>query len=263
MVKLAMGLNIVNFDEERKAIFKKLGELDWYKKTSQEIKGELKNLPDEFEGFLKDLGDRPETVGNVEVIKMVKLNHGHYLVNPVFEVRSNLTNEIFTFEYSSWKYGKETGCKGVILVEVDDKIEYLLVKKTNKFAVAKNLFEALGGFYTHFKDDKLVSLSKKIEEQIKRIVKIEELTIKKYIELGDFFPDAGLSNQRVSLFGAIVELENKESVVDYFENKKIGGGRINFEVEMWPVEKMADLIKESEDGYLLACLARLGANGII
>jgi hypothetical protein len=263
MVKLAMELNMVNFDEEKKAIFKKLGELEWYKKTSKEIKEELKNLPDEFEGFLRDLSERAETIGNVEVIKMTKLNHGHYLVNPVFEVRSNLTNEIFTYEYSSWKYGKETGCKGVILVEVGGKIEYLLVKKTNKFPVGENVIEALGGFYTHFKDNKLMSLSKKIEEQIKRILEIEELKIKKYVELGDFFPDAGLSNQRVSLFGAVVELENNEDVADYFEKNKVNAGKINFEVEMWRVEKMADLINESQDGYLLACMARLTANGII
>ncbi len=263
MVKLAMRLNMVNFEEARKAIFKKLGELDWYKKTSKEVKEELKNLPDEFEGFLDDLSQRPETVGNVEVLKMIRLNHGHYLVNPVFEVRSNLTNEIFTYEYSSWKYGKETGCKGVILVEVEGKIEYLLVKKTNKFPVGENVIEALGGFYTHFKDNKLVSLSKKNEEQIKRILKIEELKIKKYVELGDFYPDAGLSNQKVSLFGAIVELEKNDGVVDYFEKKKVGGGKINFEVEMWRVEKMADLINESQDGYLLASLARLTANGIV
>lgn len=258
-----MGLNIVNFEEERKAVFKKLGELEWYKKTSKEIKEELKNLPDEFDGFLRDLSERPETIGNVEVMKMTKLNHGHYLVNPVFEVRSYLTNEKFTYEYSSWKYGKETGCKGILLVEVEGKIEYLLVKKANKFPTGENIIEAVGGFYTHFKDNKLVSLSKKIEEQIKRILKIDELNIKKYIELGDFFPDAGLSNEKVSLFGAIVELDNTEGVNEYFEKKKISGGRTNFEVEIWPVESLEDLIKESTDGYLLASLARLMANRVI
>jgi hypothetical protein len=258
-----MNLNIVNFEEERKVILKKLGETEWYKKSSKEIKEELKSLPDEFNGFLSDLSERPETIGNVDVIKMIKLNHGHYLVNPVFEVRSNLTNEIFTYEYSSWKYGKETGCKGIVLVEVEGEIEYLLVKNANKFPVGENITEALGGFYTNFTDNKLVSFPKKTEEQIKRVLKIEELKIKKYIELGDFYPDAGLSNQKVTLFGAIVEIKNKEGVVDYFQKNKVLEGRVNFEIEVWPFEKIADLVRESKDGYLLACLTRLTANGII
>src|SRR3970040_781292 len=82
----------------RKEIVENLLEREWFKKTNFELQKELLTLPEDFDGFLLDLGSRPETIGQVDILKLVKFSRGNFIAIPIFEVRSLLTKQIFSLK---------------------------------------------------------------------------------------------------------------------------------------------------------------------
>ena len=121
----------------RKIIIDNLKTKEWFKKSTKSIQKELLELPEEFEGFLKDLGNRSEQIGDIRVNKLISIARGNFLITPVFEVESVQTLEKYTYEYASWKYGKETGSRGIIFLTVDGVIKYFIVRRTQRFPLAK------------------------------------------------------------------------------------------------------------------------------
>ena len=123
-------------------------------------------LPEDFSGFLEDLASRPDEIGELDVLKMTKLGRGNFLILPVFEVRSNITNQIFSYEYVSWKIGSHPGASGIVFLETAGKISHFLVSKIHKFSVDKDVYESIGGLYFHFFENQPQNLPKKIEQEI-------------------------------------------------------------------------------------------------
>ena len=249
--------------EERKQIVESLVERKWFKKTSFDLQKDLLNLPEDYNGFLKDLGNRPETIGQVEVLKLVKLAYGNFQIIPVFEVRSNLTNEVFTYEYSSWKYGRFPGYKGIILVESDNQIKFFFIKKGEKFPTGSQVYDAIGTHLVTFSNDKLIHLPSNIENQVKKLLGVNDIQFKRFIDLGIVNPDPGMTNNHTAIFATIINIVDAERI-----QKKIGGKQLmalapGYELEIHPIERLLEFVAKSDDSYFLACVARLQALNII
>src|SRR3989344_2277233 len=89
---------------------------------------------------------------------LVKFLRGNFIVVPIFEVRSLLTNQVFTYEYASWKHGRFPGYKGLVLVEVDNEIKYFFFKRGYKFPTESEVYDAIGTWHPTFSRDKLIQL---------------------------------------------------------------------------------------------------------
>lgn len=229
---------------------------DWYKNTDSEIKDELLGLPEDFNGFLEGLAERPDEIGEIDVQKLLKINYGNYLIIPVFEVRSNLTNQVFTYEYVSWKTGETPGMRGVIFLETEGKITHFLVSKAQKFSIAKTVYDSIGGLFFRVFDNKPQNLPKKMEQEICFHLGLDKLKFNKVIDLGKVNPDFGLSNNSSSLFAAIIdvsEIPNLTIKWDFRTTHK----PIGFELEIVHISELGKYINEVNDAYFLASIARL------
>jgi hypothetical protein len=241
---------------ERKEVLEKRA---WFVRSDRYIQERVLGLPAEFDGFVADLANRDDEIGSVEVVRLIGLAVGRYMVIPVFEVRSELTNEVFSYEYVSWRHGKHPGFKGSLFVEVDGKIEYFVVKKSEKFATGGSSYDSIGGF-VEFADNRLKNLPRSIERELKRQLGVSDLRIKRFVKLGYIHPDIGMSNNKTDLFAAMID------------GKQIGTGdiglikpnnRLSFEITVRPISELMDFVDESDDAYFLAVVARMIARGLI
>lgn len=210
-----------SLEKDRLEIVEQLLNRKWFKKTKFELQKQLLTLPSGFDGFLFDLGSRPETVGNVDVLKLTRLTLGNYIAVPMFKVRSTLTNELFTYEYASWKHGRFPGYKGIVLVEVDNEIKYFFIKKGYKFPTGSQVYDAIGTWHPTFSRDKLIHLQAKIENQTKKLLGVEDIQIKRFIDLGLLNTDAGMTNNHSTLFAAIITIDDAEKIKKFIAGKKL------------------------------------------
>ena len=254
---------IGNLSPERAFVVENLLTKAWFNQTSFDLQKQLLTLPEDFDGFLIDLSNRPEEIGQMKVYKLLELNTSNFLAVPVFEVQSLLTNEKFTYEYVSWKYGKYTGYKGIIFVEVDNQIKFFITKKAEKFAIADKIYDAFGGLDLKFSSDRFVNLPHQVEKRIRKLLGMENLQFKRFIDLGLLSPDAGLTNERVGLFAAIISLEDAKLVESSFNSNRNTTKTPSYELEIHPIERMLEMIAKSDDSFFLACAARLMALNII
>jgi hypothetical protein len=249
--------------EDRIPIFDNLSGKAWFKRTNHELQKELFALPDDFDSFLKDLSVRPDELGNIEVRKLLKLQRGSYLVIPVFEVRSLETNEVYTYEYASWKQGKYPGYRGIFLVRKDSKIKYFILRKAFKFSVAEAIYESMGVFPVTFSRDKLLQLPTSLEKRIVKILGITDVQIRRFIDLGFVLPDAGLSNTHTNIFAAIIDIDDMSRLQKHIGIKKLDRYAPGYELEIHPIEDMLNFIGKVDDSFFLSIVSRLQALNII
>jgi len=62
---------------------------NWFKNTDISVQKAILSLPDDHEGFVFDLSNRPDMIGSLEIVKLIKFVEGDYLIIPVFEVYSH------------------------------------------------------------------------------------------------------------------------------------------------------------------------------
>ncbi|MCH7641450.1 hypothetical protein IID22_04610 [Patescibacteria group bacterium] len=254
---------IENLSEKRKDIVETLLERKWFKKTKFELQKQLLTLPDDFDGFLFDLGNRPETIGQVDVLKLTRLTLGNYIAVPMFKVRSLLTNQIFTYEYASWKHGRFPGYKGIVLVEVDNEIKFFFIKKGYKFPTGSQVYDAIGTWHPTFSRDKLIHLQAKIEKQVKKLLGVEDIQIKRFIDLGLLNTDAGMTNNHSTLFAVIITIDDAERIKKFIAGKKLSALAPGYELEIHPIDRLLAFVTKSDDSFFLACVARLMALNIV
>ncbi len=232
---------------------------DWFKNTDVVLLQEILSLPEDYQGFLEDLASRPDEIGELDVLKLTKIGHGHFLILLVFEVRSNITNQIFTYEYASWKTGSRPGARGIIFLETDGIISHFLVSKMHKFSSTEEVLESIGGLYLHIFENKMQNLPKKIEEEICFHLGIENLKFKKIFDLGKAHPDFGMTNNVSDLYAAIIDISNLPNLTtkkDFRETHKPMG----FELQIIHISEFKDYLNKIEDNYFLSAAARVIAN---
>ena len=243
--------------EKRKTINEKLGKHNWFKNTDLDLQYELLSLPDDFDGFLEDLVKRPDELDNFDILRLLKLERGNYLITPVFEVRSQETNQVFTYEYVSWKSGANPGYKGILLVEEKGVITHFITKTIYKFSQNSKVYDSFGGFI-EFKDRHLVNLPLAQENEIKRQLGLKDLAIKEFIDLGHITPDIGMTNNCSSLFAAIID-GSQAANLDTITPIKTKG--ISFSISVLPIKDLPKLMTKINDSFFLSAIGRLIALG--
>lgn len=227
----------------------------WFRDTAFDIQKELLTLPEDYNGFVQDLTERHDEIGEVDVLRLLQLGHGNFLITPIFEVRSNITNQIHTFEYTSWKTGSHPGARFVIFLETDSKITHFLVSKTHRFSTDSEEFGALGGLYVHMQENKPQNLPKKIEQEICFHLGIDELVFKKVINLGTAHPDEGMTNNVSDLYAATLDISQTPNLTTK-SDFRVTHKPVGFELQIVHINELKKYLNLVNDNYFLSIIAR-------
>jgi len=240
----------------RRELADKLFTLPWFADSTPEIQEEVLTLPEDFHGYIDDLSHRPDEVGEIDIVRLSRIFRGSFLITSIFDVRSNLTNQEFTYEYVSWKTGNYTGMRGIIFLENEGKITHFIVGKKFRFTTTKEEFESLGGLFFKIEDNKTLNLSKKIQDEINFHLGIKEIKFARVIDLGRVNPDFGMTNNSATIFAAVININNipiEISKEDFRTSHKL----VNFETKIVNISEFPDYVKKVNDNYFLAATARL------
>lgn len=233
-------------------ITKSLIEKKWFQETSEEIKDQLIALNGDYDGFCKFLGDFPDRVGDVNVLRLEKLAKCEFsMICPVFAVCKD-GGRPFSYEFASWKMGEKSGSKGLIFLREAGKIIAFVLLRQNKFAIHRDILNAVGGFA----ENGDLTLSDTMKREITEEVGIPSGNIET-IDLGGFYPDAGMVNSHVQLFAGILDV-NPKTMHNNSDLKELGSSTAIF-----PITMLRDVVTECEDSFFLACIAKLWAKGIL
>jgi len=239
----------------RQHLAEKFSDLSWFQNTKPDLQKELLSLPEDFDAFLEDLAGRPVEINELDVLSLQKIGFGHFLIFLVFEVRSTLTNQVFTYEYTSWKTGSRPGAKGIIFLEKEGKVTHFLVSRSHSFSTATENYEAIGGLYLHPFENRLENLPKKLEQEICFHLGVDTLKFTKIINLGLSHPDLGMSNNTSLLFAAFVDIS--EAPIGIKKDFRATHKPVGFELEILPIAQFKPFLQKTNDNYFLSAAARI------
>lgn len=243
-------------------VTRKLRSRQWFKKTKKSLKKELIELaknPSTY-GFIEDLANRPDVIGNTKHLKLLKLEHapkkyGIYGIAAWFLVETKKGTKRVEGLYS-WAMGPKSGAKLLVLIRHKGKITHLALMKNEKFPVGARMYDLAGGF---------PKLNESVYEMISRQLKEElgidgsnSMNVGEIIGLGRIAPDAGMTNNCPFIYAVIIDLADK-----IFPPLNIGE---NYETKeglvLWPVEKLSELVNKVDDAYFLSALTRINLGGV-
>ncbi|KKS94598.1 MAG: hypothetical protein UW68_C0054G0002 [Candidatus Collierbacteria bacterium GW2011_GWB1_44_6] len=234
---------------------------NWFKNTDISVQKAILSLPDDHEGFVFDLSNRPDMIGSLEIVKLIKFVEGDYLIIPVFEVYSHTSKKTFTKEYVSWKMGHRPGIKGVLFVETSGKITHFINIEADKFPVAAKTYDAVGGIFQYTKQE-VVDLPSQIQNILKKKLGLNKLDIKRFIDLGNINTDNGLTINYPGIFAAIIDGKEAQNLVKIHPvNDKIAVK--DYLVSIIPIEQLSKYISGIDDAFFLSIVARLLAKKVI
>lgn len=258
LVELSYYLN-----SGRRFIVESLMERPWFQRTSKELQRELAELPQQgrenHDGFLTDLAGRPDKIGGVEVIELLKLPRGNFALLPMFKVRNEAGTE-YTYEYVSWRYGPESGAKGLVFVENDGQISHFIVLRGDKFATGKRESDSVGGFMD-LNVEGITTVLQRIQREVKEELGVPELKVNKVFDLGVIVPDSGMTNNRPRLFAAVIDANDAQGISEAPLNPdeyELRAGTI-----IIPISQLPEIIESNNDGFFLSAVARAASKGII
>lgn len=268
MDKISKAKNLDELKSEisvdRREFLTRFLERKWFKNTDFELQKEILTLPDDWDGYLSDLVKRKDEIRGLEIIKLSSFQRGDFMAFTRFLVRVLHTNQEINYrEYVSYKYGNNPGYKGILLLEEDNQIKYFVIKKAEKFPIGELEYDSFGEMI-QFRQGELINLPKNAEKEIKRQLGIDKIEIKKFIDLGQMYPDVGKTNLHFSLFAAVIDISKNADDIKKLKDKLITNTKmISFELLIEPVEKLHEYIYKVDDSYFLACILRLVSIGVI
>lgn len=243
----------------RPAILQALMSKTWFGNTSHQLQEELVGLPANHDGFLSDLSKRPERVSNVNVVSLNRLARANFALIPIFNVLSD-AGKSFTYEYVSWRYGPESGAKGLLLVEnADALVTHLVVLRGEKFATGKVENDIPGGFID-IGIDGVTELLDRVKVELKQELGIDAPALKEEpVIVGSLLPDGGMTNNRPKLF--IAKIRGAMKIVTDHQNTD------EFELKatsmIVPIAKLPELMRRNEDGFLAATVVQAIVQGFL
>ena len=265
-VKKAKNLNELQklLSPDRQELLSRFLERKWFKNTEFQLQKEILILPEDWEGYLADLVKRKDEIRGLEILKLTSIQRGDFMAFTRFLVRVLHTNQEINYrEYVSYKYGSNPGYKGIILLEDAGEIKYFVLKKAEKFPIGEPVYDTFGEMI-QYKYGQLINLPKNAEKEIKRQLGVKELEIKRFIDLGQMYPDVGKSNQHFSLFAAVIDItKNSENIKKLKDQLITNTKMISFELLIEPVDRLHEYIHKVDDSFFLACVLRLISMGLI
>lgn len=249
---------------ERQAIFEELKQRPWFRNTIMELQVELATLPAEpkcnFDGFLRDLASRPDKISNVNVISLERIARGNFAIVPIFNVQND-KGDRYTYEYVSWRYGPQSGVKGLVLIETDGKPTHFVVLRGEKFATGRTETDSVGGFIDLNVDGVLKAVDR-VKREIQEELGLPEVKlIRDPVDLGKLAIDPGMTNNRPGMFLASIDaseaanLQGRPLNPDPYE---LAGSAV-----IYPIAQLKDVVLKNEDSFFLSCVARAWASGAI
>jgi hypothetical protein len=245
----------------RQILAAKLIENKWFQNTDSDLQQEILTLPNDYEGFLYNLSLRPDIIGHLEVLKLLKVIRGEFLVTPVFEVHSSTSGKTFTKEYVIWKMGSFPGIKGTLFVQAAGAITHFVTIQTDKFPVGDLCYDSIGGLFQYVKGT-TIDLPNKVEHLIKEKLGLTELNIKQFIDLGHIQSDNGLTPNYPQIFAAVIDGDEARHLsareIDPQDREQS-----NFQIQIVPIQELSEYLGKVDDAFFLAIVARLLAKKII
>jgi hypothetical protein len=238
-------------DPSKEILIEKLLLKNWFKETRFDIQKKILELPNSYNGMLKELSNRPDYAGDKAILRLHDMVISQKMAILSFEVESKLNNEKMLREYVSYDTGVSLECNGIILIEEMGKIKYFVTTRTVDFVTGTLISKAIRMHYPKFNNPKLITLPKKIETQLKKMLEKRELEITRFVDLGEVYSDTTLTNNHSSTFAIII----KGDSVD-LKNQTDG-------LEVESVEMTRSYINKIADSYLLAIFSKLMALNII
>ncbi len=238
-----------------------LQQRSWIKATDHNLWVELSTMPEDHDGYLKDLANRPDQIDDMEVHKIVGLKRGNFAIITLFEVSQPQAEKSYTYEYVSWKHGPLSGAKGLVLIaDAGNRITHFVILRGSKFAIGGDAFDVVGGFATP--DEKGVSgMLARFEEELKEELGLsEKLIVKEIHDLGRLLPDAGMTNNHPQLFAAIIDASQAE-LIGKLPNPDIL--ELSIGPTIMPIDKMREIVIANDDGYFHILVTRAIAHGIL
>lgn len=245
---------------ERQKILSILSDKRWFKNTDFEIQKKIFILPEDFDGYLASLATRRDEYKGIDVIRLLDVPRGNYNLISLFEVRSQKTNQVFTYEYVTSKYGSGVGYRGLIFLEIAGEIKYFILRQTDKFALGTSVFETIGG-YVEFRSNKLLNIPKAIEDQINTELGLKEIVVKRFIDLGLLATDPAVTSSHIAIFAAIIDATNAN--LDKIQSKIYHTKPVNFQLIVEPIDRIREYVHKTDESFFLACVLRLISMGII
>lgn len=227
----------------------------WFAASSQAVQDELLSLPSSWNGFLIHLSNRPEQIGGLTLLRLVRIARGEFLITPVFEVENSL-GEQFTYEFVSWRGGACSGAKALVALSGTDGITHLVLLKGEKFATNRRCFSCVGGFSRP---------GAEMQEELLREVREElqispEDKISPPVSLGSLEIDSGMTDASIALFFVTVEICPE----DLLSRAPTGTPHeVEQDVELIPVEQIDESLHAIDDACYLALLLRAKAKGLV
>jgi hypothetical protein len=183
----------------------------WFQATDPDLQRVMAHLPqigkENHDGFLQDLADRPDEIGGVVVNKMVDLPHGNFALLPIFEVENPASGQKYTYEYVSWRYGPQSGAKGIVFVRPPlpgASPTHFITLVGERFAPGRKVNDSLGGF-ADIGVDGVQSMLDRIKTEIREETGVDDLGIDEVHNLGRLHVDGGLTNNAPELFAAFID----------------------------------------------------------
>lgn len=231
----------------------------WFKGSRFSIQEQLLALDESCVGFLTDLNARPDVMAGVRVISLegilipdVRPIFGIFVYFKVQVIKS--PDVVYHYQYFTWRQGSESGSKGLVFVEKDDRITHIIHNRGEKFATGNMVNDAFGGFGKANEDmmgKALTNFKKEICEELG----MTDITFKRIVPLGRLQVDSGMTPNFPFVFAAIIDGD--------VANKIKEGDKDNpdiYELEMGtvivPVEKLGEYVCENDDSFFLSAVLR-------
>ena len=248
--------------ETRERVVDQLAGKPWWKATKPSLQQQVLSLPENCNGFLEDLSQRPTEIGGVRILALDALlipDAPIFGIFPVFLVQ-NLKNPavIFRYQYFSWKQGPNSGAKGLVLVRQEERITHIICLRGESFAVGGLTFDCIGGFG----DPESPTLQDQFMTELKEELGDPGIQVEETILLGKGYPDRGQTNNHPSLFAAIISGQQLHRLSEIeADNPDIYEMRSSMVVI--PVEKLGSFVETNDDFYFHGICNRLVFKGVI
>lgn len=247
--------------EERAELVCRLAKTTWFRNTALHVKVELLVLPENHNGFLRDLADRPELIGNVQVLSLEKLARGNFGLIPVFRVRK-ANGEELSYEYMSWRHGPHSGVKGLVLIETETGVSHFVLLRGDTFATGQYEFVSVGGYAEVGEQGHDGQRSNFLREMREELGDENLELVGDPVYLGRLATDPGMTNNRPGLFVCVVKNYDPGINSGIVENNP-DGAELPLRPVVHPLSQLRELVMKNDDGYFLAAVARGWAAGII
>lgn len=234
----------------------KIHKRQWFKNTSLEIQSKINDLDDSWKGYLVDLAKRNNVIGGLEVISMADLLLGGFGCLTIFNVR-NSEGKIFKYEYFSWNRGPMSGAKGIVfLSDRFQKINAFVYLEAEKFAAGgKVCIDLPGGFAEKIDMITAEKFLTNMTRELKEEMGVVSITILSIEQLGQYSPDYGMTNNCPFLFSIVISTDFT------FDGENTDEFEVKSKVKIRRIEELQEFVSTCSDGFFLAIIAKLWAEG--